>query len=121
MKLETLAALMIGSCVMVAGASRADAAGAKAPQVVEDSLKPTEEIAGCVALRVSDFPGYELRKSSLPDGLELKLRFRVAGIAATAATVLIQDLGDRRRLSGHATGKAAGAPRTFLERIRTCA
>ncbi|WP_164521177.1 hypothetical protein [Sphingomonas sp. ABOLF] len=120
MKREALTVLLIGGCAVSTIAARADAARAKAPQIVVDSSKSVAEIAGCVALQASDFPGYEIRKSTLPDGVELKLRFRVAGIAATAATIRVQEVGELRRLSGHATGKESGAPRTFLERIRAC-
>lgn len=96
-------------------------AQAKEPRSVDYSAASVSEIAGCIALKLSESRGYEVSKSQTATGLDMKLRFRVVGVAATAATYLIDDLGDRRRLTIFATGKTSGAPRVISEGVRVCA
>jgi hypothetical protein len=89
------------------------ALAAKEPRFTSESGKSLDDLAGCIALQVAESRGYELQKIATPAGVTLKMKFRVGGIAATAATFEIEDLGDRRRMRIFATGKANGAPRTI--------
>lgn len=92
----------------------------KKPRSVDLSAKTVDDLAGCVVLRLAETRGYEIARATLPNGVEIKLKFRVVGVAATAATFLIEDLGPQRQLTIFATGKTNGAPRVFAERMRSC-
>ena len=93
----------------------------KEPRSVDLSERPVEELAACVALRLAEASGYEVRKAQNGRNVEIQMKYRVAGVAATAATFLIEDLGSNRRLTIFATGKSSGAPRTIATRVRECA
>lgn len=93
---------------------------AKDPRSVDMSARSLNDLAGCIVLRLADTRGYEIAKAPLANGVEIRLKFRVAGVGATAATFLVEDLGEQRRLTIFATGKSNGAPRVFAERTREC-
>lgn len=104
--------------VMLACASVS--AHCKEPRFVDYSQKQTADLAGCIALKLSEFRGYEVQKKNNGQTVELRLKFRVVGIGATAATFMVDDLGDRRRLTAYATGKETGLPRAIANQIRVC-
>lgn len=107
--------------VSIAALSAAAPVIAKEPRSIDMSDKSVNDLAGCIVLRLAETRGYEIAKAPLPNGIELRMKFRVAGVAATAATFLIEDLGAQRRLTIYATGKINGAPRVFAEGTRSCA
>lgn len=109
--------LLAGAVLMISGT----AAQAKEPRFVGETPRATDDLAGCIALKVAESRGYELTTKPRSNGLDMKMRFRVTGIAATAATYQIDDLGDRRRLTVYATGKSTGAPRQIAARVVECA
>jgi hypothetical protein len=113
---------MRNAILMAAAFVAAAPAGAKPkePRSVDLSARPVEDLAGCVALRLAEASGYEIRKSQTASATELQMKYRVAGVAATAASFVIEDLGDKRRLTIFATGKSNGAPRTIAARTRQC-
>lgn len=96
------------------------AAFAKEPRSVDQSQRSAKELADCVTLKLVNAKGYEISRQPLERGEEIKLKFRVTGIAATAATFKIEDAGTHRTLTIFATGKATGAPRTIAENAREC-
>lgn len=92
----------------------------KEPRSVDQSQKTATELSACVVLKLTEARGYEVESRANGDVREIRLKFRVMGVAATAATFLIEDQGDHRQLTIFATGKPNGAPRTIAERARTC-
>ena len=94
--------------------------GASEPRSVDLSSRSVTELAGCITLKLASSHGYEVQKIERASGMTLKLKFRIAGIAATAATFEIDNLGKQRRLTTFATGKSNGAPRTIAEQARAC-
>lgn len=109
--------VLAGAVFMTSGT----AAYAKEPRFVGETARATEDLAGCIALKVAETRGYEVVTKARSDGLDLKMRFRITGIAATAATFQIDDLGSRRRLTIYASGKSTGAPRQIAEQAAKCA
>ena len=96
------------------------AASAKEPQFVDYSQKSSADLAGCIALKLSEYRNYQVQKKETGQSIEMRMKFRIVGIGATAATFLIDDLGDRRRLTVFATGKETGLPRTIAGQTREC-
>lgn len=110
---------MLRTTVLIA-ALTLTAAG-KEPRSVDESQRSVADITDCIVNRLSETRGYEVQKMSMTSGTEVRMKFRVAGVAATAATFITEDKGNFRQLTIFATGKASGAPRTIATRIRTCA
>lgn len=91
---------------------------AKEPRSVDLSPKSVQDLTACIVVDLAESRGYEIIKAPTLKGVEVKLRFRVVGVAATAATFDIEDLGDQRQLTIYATGKETGAPRVLASKAR---
>jgi hypothetical protein len=94
---------------------------AKEPRSVDLTAKSVSELAGCIALKLTETSGYEVQKTVDAAATEIRLKFRVMGVAATAATFRVEDLGANRQLTIYATGKETGAPRMIAANVRRCA
>lgn len=94
--------------------------GAKEPTSVDFTGKGAPELSGCLALKVADYRLYRVVRTGDDQHVTLKIKFDVAGIPATAATFIVDDLGDRRRLTIFATGKANGLPKKVAVAARSC-
>lgn len=105
---------------VVACAAAVAAVAAKEPRSVDYSGKSTAELAGCVVLSLSESRGYEVQKSVNGASTEIILKFRAVGISGTAANFVIDDLGDRRRVTIFARGKDSGAPQVIAAKARKC-
>ena len=85
------------------------------------STKSVQSLAECVALRLAQSSGYEIRDSGTGNPREIQLKMRVVGVPAVVGIVAIEDTGSERRLLTFATGKATGAPAVITEGSLACA
>lgn len=110
---------MLRTTVLIA--ALALTAAGKEPRSVDRSQRSVAEITNCIVNRLSETRGYEVQRTGNAERTEVRMKFRVAGVAATAATFVTSDEGNFRQLTIFATGKATGAPRTIAAGVRSCA
>ena len=92
MRTAIMLAVLLSGCT-VANSPRMRFAGSST------SLKSVDDLAGCIALKLSQNRGLSLATSTIANGKRLSLTLPVSGMKFVQQTVDVQDLGDTRRVS----------------------